>query len=444
MSDDEYVNVNAVPKRRRFLEEEESSLGSDEAVVEEAVCSASTICEGNGTDPAIDSGLERVRDGRGDPPVSAGATRKFILITLSHVARQWPGGTVEFGLARMCKLFNVQRGIGVQESHEGGEAHYHLAIEPSNASKFTATKRIRESFPEFCGSNAGRSLNVSFHKCFATMLVYVSKEDRQLAQAVFCGTLDREGALDLLKAKAGKKSMAVAAVRRCVVEGKAVEDLCWEDEVAAFMLTSYSSVVNYASACKASLDSKPSLDRIREAAEGGDAAAAEGMLSETQRSVVEEFVKQLCGRKKRQPQLYVVGPTSSGKTYVFSLFQRCTNCFVPCLENGERAFAAYDDRQHDWIFMNDFHDNVKFQLLSNLCEGAEIMLNGYQGQRLKKKNCPVVFTANTTPSYRNLEKARVDALMNRLDVRHFTATFAWDAEEIKLEDFCAYASRFIL
>ena len=388
-----------------------------------------------------DPGLARVVDGRNDraPDARCGARRKFILVTLSHVARQWPRGCLQFALQRLCRVFDVARGVGVQERHADGEAHYHVALEPRNASSYTATKKIRAAFPEFTGEGAGRSLNVSFHKAFITMLQYVAKDQPGLEEAVFCGSLDKEGAVELLSAKRGKKSMAVNAVRQHVVQGKGLEDLVWDDDVASFMMTSYSSVMNYAASCKASLDNKPSLDRIREAAEGGDAAAASSKLNDDQKGVVKEFMMQLGGRRLRQPQLYVVGPTGSGKTYVFQLFQQCTNCFVPCLENGERAFAGYDDRQHDWIFMNDFHDNVKFQLLSNLCEGAQLTLNGYQGQKIKKKNCPVVFTANTTPTYKNLEKARVDALMDRLMVKHFTGRFAWNAEEINLADFCAYA-----
>ena len=388
-----------------------------------------------------DPGLARVVDGRNDsaPSERGGARRKYLLVTFSHVARQWPGGSLEFAVRRLCKVFDVKRGVGVQESHADGEAHYHVAVEPRNASVRTATKKIRAAFPEFTGEGSGRSLNVSFHKAFITMLQYVAKEQPSLDEAVFCGGFTKEAAVELLKAKSGKKSLAVNAVRMHIVEGKGLEDLVWNDDVASFMMTSYSSVMNYAASCKASLDNKPSLDRIREAAEGGDAAAASSKLNDDQKGVVKEFMAQLGGRRLRQPQLYVVGPTGSGKTYVFQLFQQCTNCFVPCLENGERAFAGYDDRQHDWIFMNDFHDNVKFQLLSNLCEGAQLTLNGYQGQKIKKKNCPVVFTANTTPTYKNLEKARVDALMDRLMVKHFTGRFAWNAEEIKLADFCAYA-----
>lgn len=52
--------------------------------------------------------------------------------------------------------------------------HYHAAIWNENASKHTATKRLREAFHEW----DGRSLNVTFHKSLATMYAYVIKEDK--------------------------------------------------------------------------------------------------------------------------------------------------------------------------------------------------------------------------------------------------------------------------
>jgi hypothetical protein len=134
-------------------------------------------------------------------------------------------------------------------------------------------------------------------------------------------------------------------------------------------------------------------------------------------------MKQLQGRVPRQRQLYCLGPSGTGKTFLFEQLARHTRCFVPCLENGDRMFAGYSDLKHDWIFINDFCDSVNFQMLSNILEGSTMMLNGYGQQLLKVRNVPVVITANELPLYPKLTDARRNALLNRLKVVNFSVEF---------------------
>lgn len=66
------------------------------------------------------------------------------------------------------------RGIAVEkEKHESGGFHYHVGILNKNASRYTATSKLREAFPEF----GGAKIYVLFHKSWGTICEYVLKED---------------------------------------------------------------------------------------------------------------------------------------------------------------------------------------------------------------------------------------------------------------------------
>jgi hypothetical protein len=428
-----------VPKRKVIEDsssegesEQESALGAPEASVEEAE-----------RDIFAERRRQRFeeRSGRGSQSGYVNSNiRRWKLITLTHVARQ--GMDPESGLAECIKrlegLFDCVKIVGVREKHSDGEYHFHFAVESRDARKKTATKKVRGIFPEF----GGRMCNVSFHKCWTTMLVYVAKDQADLSEAEFGAEYTREEALMELAAKRSKRMNCVVAIRRHMDAGGDVDGLTRNDDVACSMVTSFSSVARFATAYQQSrTDGESTLDTIRRLGSDDDAdgEVAEMLLVAEQVEALRVFVEQLkTGRKPREQQLYCVGPTSTGKTYPFQMLAMVTRCFLPCLENGERAFAGYSDKAHDWIFFNDFHDNCRFQTLSNILEGSPVTLNGYGCQIVKRRNVPCVLTANKEVAYANLDQERVDALKNRLKVVRFHQKFALDAEELQLKDLCAF------
>lgn len=357
--------------------------------------------------------------------------RRWVLVTLAHCETR--DITIEQAAGRILGLFEVTKMCAATEDHADGGRHFHIAFENTNASRNTCTKLLRSSFKEF----DGRQFDCRFHKCWVTMLQYVTKEDTEMRRCIFYGDgYGREAAIDDLRSRLSKTSAAVGAIREHVKSGGSIITLVNNDDVAPFMLRGASSVIKFAEMVQAVHNTESSQDAIRRVGAAGDAAACKASLSEAQFVALETFAKQLNGRCLREPQLYCLGPTGTGKTYMWELLASCTRCFIPCLENAERAFAGYQDESFDWILINDFHDNVKFQLLSNLCEGSSMRLNGYGGQVMKKKNIPIVFTANEQVNYKNLSKARVDALKNRLKVVEFQTTFNY-GQEIALENLCS-------
>jgi hypothetical protein len=403
--------VVVVKKRRVLLDSDDDEDGHEERK------------HGETEPPAAAAPVEPpvlVRQGAVD---TTSTLRRFFLITLDHVEQQEPSLTLEVAGKRVEAIFDCVSGVVAREDHKDGGYHYHCAVENSNASKNTATKYIRKAFPMF----KGRMINVKFHKCFLTPAEYACKENKTLEDVfVFPESFTKEDLRSILDRKRTKTEMCVEAMREHVLAGKPNETLVSNAAVVPFMLRNVNSVLTVANMMRAAplIDNRDTKTRITDAA-GGEAPSADvlDMLSSPQRHCLKELMKQLQGRVPRQRQLYCLGPSGTGKTFLFEQLARHTRCFVPCLENGDRMFAGYSDLKHDWIFINDFCDSVNFQMLSNILEGSTMMLNGYGQQLLKVRNVPVVITANELPLYPKLTDARRNALLNRLKVVNFSVEF---------------------
>lgn len=371
-----------------------------------------------------------------DAPLAAETLRAFMLITLDHVEKR--PLSIEDCYGRLKTKFTIIKMVGAIEEHKDQEgtftgSHFHLAVHTSDASKNTATKIVRNLFPEW----EGRSQNVAFHRSWTTMLVYIAKDGPSWKEHIF-GNYDVESGETDMKARKDKTVTAVNAIRKHIDNGGTAHTLARNDDVARFMLTSAASVLKFAECIASSRPQLSTMESIEQLADDVDVTDASSKFSQEQLDALREFAKQLQGRKHRQQQIYCVGPPAVGKTFIWEELSRHTRCFIPCLENNDRAFASYDDASHDWIFINDFHDNVRFQLLNNLLEGSQMQLNGYGGQRTKTRNVPIVITANQRPVYRNLDPVRLQALHSRLDFHEFSTTPP--SSETTIADICAMIS----
>lgn len=341
--------------------------------------------------------------------------RRFILITLIHNDQDGRKLTKDDVHTRVSSKYNVLRAIACTEAHDDGGHHFHYAFENTDASKNTATRFLRELFPEW----DGRSLNVKFHKSWTTMAKYVTKEDKNYT---IYGDYDEQQLQEELSAVQSKSLNAVRVIRSHIAAGGTIAQLVHNDAVAPVMLRSAASVRLFAQYVQDSMPSEQTLTTIARLASTVTPDQVQDMmagLTQPMLNSLEAFVGQLQRRALRQPHIYCYGPTHTGKSYLFTLIAQNTRCFIPCLENNDRAFADYDDDRFDWIFLNDFHDNVRFQTLSNLCEGLPMKLNAYGQQKTKTRNIPIVFTANMLPQYKNLDSSRLAALMTRIAPIHF-------------------------
>lgn len=77
----------------------------------------------------------------------------------------------------MKELFECISIVVAKERHSEEGYHYHIGVINSDASRYTATSKIREAFPEF----EGRQCNVSFQKGWNSICRYVTKQDNEPA-----------------------------------------------------------------------------------------------------------------------------------------------------------------------------------------------------------------------------------------------------------------------
>lgn len=100
--------------------------------------------------------------------------REYILLTLSH-AEGRPTANPEWVRDRLKELFDCRAILVAKESHSESGYNLHAGILNRDASKNTATKRIRRVFHEW----EGRTLDVQFHRNWASICRYLLKQDGQ-------------------------------------------------------------------------------------------------------------------------------------------------------------------------------------------------------------------------------------------------------------------------
>lgn len=108
--------------------------------------------------------------------VSRATLRPYILLTLSHAeAENRASVNCKVIVERITEVLRCSALIVAKEKHQAEGFHFHIGIESTNASRNTATRLLRDTFPEFDGAQC----SVKFHKSWATICAYVTKEDNK-------------------------------------------------------------------------------------------------------------------------------------------------------------------------------------------------------------------------------------------------------------------------
>ncbi|WP_353805849.1 hypothetical protein, partial [Acinetobacter baumannii] len=113
---------------------------------------------------------KNLNDGR----IAKGTLRPYILITLGHAEKRQIITPPQIELI-LRKLFQCSSIVITKEKHQNEGWHIHIAVKNFSASKNNATKILREAFSQF----EGRQCNVTFHKGFAYLIGYVTKNDKE-------------------------------------------------------------------------------------------------------------------------------------------------------------------------------------------------------------------------------------------------------------------------
>jgi len=102
--------------------------------------------------------------------------KEFILITLTHADRR-KEVTKEQIVYRIINTFNCRSIAIATEKHKEEGVHFHIGVLNRDASKNTATQKIRNIFNEW----PGKTIDIKFHKSWNTICAYITKEDENVS-----------------------------------------------------------------------------------------------------------------------------------------------------------------------------------------------------------------------------------------------------------------------
>ena len=334
--------------------------------------------------------------------------RKYILLTLSHAERGKRSHYLPHLLSDKCRsLFNCQAVIVAMELHKKGGYYYHVGILNDTASRYTATKQLRESFPEF----EGRQLNVSFHKSWNTICEHIFKQDRD---PYVWGTSKEECRERLHRKKTGQKGLDyITRLQDCKTWYEVIND----DYLAKRVIHSYSSVKQAFYDLKRSEKQEPLLSRLEQY------LSLQEKSGECVIGYSAEELKDRMGamtwladnldvqRPIRKPQLLLVGSPGSGKTtWVENLSSFCRVYRAPMRKDD---FSKASTEVDFWFIDQLTKDRMSPRVLNKVLDGSRVKLDAkYQRPFDKQKNVPVIMACNKPPEYE--EKIRREAFRTRV------------------------------
>lgn len=349
--------------------------------------------------------------------------RRWVMITLSHLENA-ASVTEPTVVQRLTETFDVYRIVIGRERHADGNRHWHVLMQSANASKNNVTKKLRGLFPEF----TGRGINVSYaYKGWGTPLKYVTKD----GDFSVYGNYDVDQLQEDLKAVKGKRKMQIQKIRKLAEKDVPTETIMLDEEVETATFQSVDNTRNFIELVKKQTNAmKGSIAIVEDL--GKDAVPYPfDMFSPEQLLALHMWTKQMThGRKPRQPQPFLCGPSGTGKTYWFQFLASFTNAYL-ALPEGDRPIANYSDQEHDWIFINEFTKKFELGFLLQLTEGTPMQFKKYRAQGQKNRNCPVVFTGNCLPTYSN--GPRLEALKTRLFVMNCSRSFLQQSDPTALD-----------
>jgi len=378
--------------------------------------------------------------------------RRFILLTLSHAERaDRQMYTPHFVTTKVRGLFSCDQIVVSRETHAEGGYHYHVGILNCTASVHTATKVLRKAFSEF----DGRQLNVSFHKSWKTILKYCLKHDMNPN----CWNTSAEECRRHVGSKSSVPSVGIS------------QDYNKSSSSTTVKLTFLDKLLSYNSWDEALLDKSllseiaPKIASYKQTFFEYKRAVAESPLPFAERlnakleillpaveelspytpeevgeniySILEWLAKNLSlERESHDPQLFIVGETSLGKTRLFKLLEESEVCnFYQMDEMLEFSGASNftDGFVFDEFSLDLSNVGSTIRLLNKIADGQKVKLNVKYGFFLKTRNVGVILISNDYPKYPSrVSKRTFDAFLRRFELVNFDREVRWDMHRLLL------------
>ncbi len=141
-------------------------------------------------------------------------------------------------------------------------------------------------------------------------------------------------------------------------------------------------------------------------------------------SIVEKEVAQwlngnlFCERVFKQPQLYLFGPPSVGKT---SLIRALGGyCRIYCLNDEAKFMDGYVSGQYDLIVVDEFAGRRTATFYNQLLQGGSMPLPSRYKRTLKMDMTPVIVCSNFPISYFKYDAMAIAAMSTRLKMVQIT------------------------
>lgn len=231
-------------------------------------------------------------------------------------------------------------------------------------------------------------------------LIYASKEGK--VTGIKC---DWKAVVHSAKMKSGTKTAAIASR---IVEGASLKDVVMENP--GFALLHLRKIMDF----KRLLEGWKCLERPLLPWNGATASQEDPASYQVAKWVNSNFGME---RKKRQRQLWLWGPTGTGKTHMVDVLAKHFKCFTVTYEGFWDGYC--DD--YDFVVFEEFNGQKKVTVMNQFVEGAPMRLpQKGVSPILKMKNLPVIVLSNSSISgvYSNVDPLRLQALEDRfLEVR---------------------------
>lgn len=402
--------LESIRKKRTDTEIELKAMQEN---IRKQIVLAKNIKEGN---KIINPQLNRRQTkNENDGRIARATLRPYILITLAH-AENRQQITNEQILQTVRNLFQCSSIVITKEKHQNEGSHIHIAIKNYNASRNNATNKIREAFKQF----DGRQCNVTFHKGFANMIAYVTKQDKE---PYVWGQFKKEEILEIGESARRKKKANTKPVNEIIQ--KMSECQQWLDLykhmeiIERMMYGSYTNVKKVFQDIKLIKESKETaLKRIQRYLDQKE-VEKRGIKEYSPEEIKEKYplidwiaYNLIYQRPLKTKQLLLYGPPSTQKTLIFQNLRKALRIYFVGTRMND--FAGADDYYDLWVF-DEFQNyeregamgeiiysenaNVFNNTMLRILDGQECRLDAKYGEVLNKtRNVPVVLIANQIPT----------------------------------------------
>lgn len=293
---------------------------------------------------------------------------------------------------------NLEYAILSQEAHADGSLHLHVVIVLRRAKHYRDSRFLDlEHDDNLWHGNYQAARNLK------DVVNYVLKNNNQQVVGINCNPRGIQKALNQ------KKSTKCELIANLVMEG---EDLMQINlKYPGYLMMHFQKIMTY----KRWHDNVELLATPRKKFRG---CLQFDRMDPSRTSWELQIVKWInlnfsLPRKHRQPQLWIHGQTSTGKTHlIMQLLEYFQGYYVP---NDGNWYDGYTD-QYDFIYFDEFKGHKTIQDMNRLVEGSPCPLpqRGTQPY-VKKKNLPVIVASNygIQGVYQKADSIVVAALQSR-------------------------------